>query len=354
MVTIEDVSQRAGVSRATVSRVISNNGYASERAKAVVLKAVNELEYVPNVMARALKTRRSATLALLIPEIINSFYTTLARGAEDVANENGFHLILGNTDEKPEKEKAYVELMVASQVDGVLIASTGRSARPLKLLVERRVPVVLVDRVVDGFDADVVRGDNYNGAIILTKHLVDLGHREIALINGNANTSPAMDRLAGYREAMRCADIEVDPRNISFGTWFIEDAEARTQLLLDRAKSLTAIFGGNNFMAIGALRALRRRGIRVPEDIALVSFDDVEIAAEIDPFLTVMAQPAYSMGTLAMNLLLERIDGKFQGPPREVVLSPRLTTRRSCGATLAPHPLAHATTSAIEALEMEK
>ena len=334
MVTIDDVSRKAGVSPATVSRVISNRGYVSAKARVKVFNAIEELGFVPNAMARGLKTQRSGSVALLVPEIINSFYTTLARGAEDVANANGLHLIIGNTDEKPEKEKVYVELMVASRVEGVIVASAGRSAKPLRLLVEREVPTVLVDRVVDGFNADIVRGDSYNGAIVLTNHLIELGHTEIALINGHPETSAAVDREAGYREALRRAGIKVDERRLSSGTWFIEDAEARVDRLLRQRVPVTAIFGANNFMAIGALRALRRNGLRVPEDVALVSFDDVEVAAEIDPFLTVMAQPAYSIGTLGMGLLLERITRKYLGPPREVVLTPRLTVRRSCGAFL--------------------
>lgn len=336
MVTIDDVSRRAGVSPATVSRVISNRGYVSAKARAKVFKAIDELGYVPNAMARGLKTQRSGSVALLVPEIVNSFYTTLARGAEDVANANGLHLIIGNTDEKPEKEKIYAELMVASRVEGVIVASAGRSAKPLRLLLERQVPTVLVDRVVDGFNADVVRGDSYNGAIVLANHLIDLGHTAIALINGNLETSAASEREAGYREALRRAGIEVDERRLSSGAWFIEDAEQRVDRLLQQQVPVTAIFGANNFMAIGALRALRRHGLRVPQDVALVSFDDVELAAEIDPFLTVMAQPAYSMGTLAMTFLLERINRKYQGAPREVVLTPRLTVRRSSGAPTRP------------------
>lgn len=334
MTNIDDVSRRAGVSPATVSRVISSRGYVSAESRAKVLKAVEELGYVPNAMARGLKTQKSGSVALLVPEIINSFYTTLARGVEDVANANGLHLIIGNTDEKPEKERIYAELMVASRVEGVIVASAGRSAKPLRLLVEREVPTVLVDRVVDGFNADIVRGDSYNGAIVLTNHLISLGHTDIALINGDPETSAAVDREAGYREALRRAGIKVDDRRVSNGTWFIDDAEARVDRLLRQKVPVSAIFGANNFMAIGALRALRRHGLGVPKDVALVSFDDVEVAAEIDPFLTVMAQPVYSMGTLAMGLLLERMGQKYLGPSREVVLTPRLVVRRSCGAPI--------------------
>ncbi|MEA2528516.1 MAG: LacI family transcriptional regulator [Thermomicrobiales bacterium] len=332
MSTISEVARRAGVSSATVSRVVSNRGYVSAETRAKVLKAVEELDFVPNAMARGLKTKQSRLIALLVPEIVNSFYTTIARGVEDVANEHGFQVILGNTDESTVKEKTYVELMVANHIDGIILAPAGRSGRHLKALQAREVPAIVVDRSVEGFKADFVRGDSVNGALQLTQHLLGLNHRQIVFINGHPETSSARDREVGFRAALTNAGIAVDERWISHGTWFIDDAEARTDRVLTEAPGFTAIFAANNFMAIGALRALRRHGRRVPEDMALVCFDDVEVAAEIDPFLTVMAQPAYTMGTLAAQLLLERINGRFTGPAREVVLTPRLLVRRSCGA----------------------
>jgi LacI family transcriptional regulator len=157
----------------------------------------------------------------------------------------------------------------------------------------------------------------------------------IALVNGNPATSVAREREAGFRAACAEAGVPVDEGLISSGTWFVEDAAARTGAVLDLPDGPTAILATNNFMAIGALRTLRERGLRVPDDVALVSFDDVPEAAEIDPFLTALAQPAYTMGTIAMQLLLERISGTFRGEPREVILAPKLLVRRSCGASAA-------------------
>jgi LacI family transcriptional regulator len=329
---IHDVAKRAGVSPATVSRVLSNHGRVNVQTRTRVLQAVEDLHYIPNALARGLKTRRSGMIALIIPEIINSFYTTLARGVEDVTNEHGLHVVLGNTDEKLSKERAYIDLMLAHYVDGVIVAPASSSARHLRPLATRSIPVVLIDRTVMGYETDIVRGENFESAILLTRHLLELGHRQIAFINGDAATSSARDREQGFRMALTQAGTPVAEELISRGSWFIEDGERRTTELLDKSPGFSAIFAANNFMAIGALRALRGAGIRVPEQIAIVCFDDVEAAAEIEPFLTVMAQPAYSMGTLAAKLLVERIEEKFTGPAREVVLSPRLLVRRSCGA----------------------
>lgn len=335
MATIQDVARRAGVSTATVSRAVSGRGYVSPASREQVLAAADALRYMPNGMARGLKTQRSGLIALLVPEIVNSFYTTISRGVEDVAKTGGLQVILGNTDESIAKERAYVELMISTRVEGVIIAPAGRTAAPLRSLLESSVPTVLVDRAVAGFPADVVRSDSMAGAWSLTRHLLALGHRRISLINGHRDTSVARDRETGFRMAMAEAQVEIDERMISSGTWFIDDAEARTGAILDDVNPPTAILAANNFMAIGALRALRERGSRVPEDVALACLDDIPDAAEVDPFLTALSQPAYTMGTLAMQLLLERISGRFCGGPREIVLSSQLLVRRSCGAELA-------------------
>jgi LacI family transcriptional regulator len=333
--TIQDVARLAGVSTATASRAISGYGYVSPASRDQVLAAADELGYVPNRLARGLKTRHSGLVALLVPEIVNSFYTTIARGVEDVANANGLQVIVGNTDENVAKERAYAELMVSTHVDGVVIAPASGTARTLEPLQTAKAPAVLVDRAVQGFAADLVRGDSVGGAQILANHLLGLGHTRIALINGNPSTSVAREREEGFRLACAAAGFPVGDRLVSGGTWFAEDAAARTSAILAQPDPPTAILATNNFMAIGAFRALRERGLRVPDDVAVVSFDDIPDAAEIDPFLTALAQPAYSMGTIAMQLLLERIGGSFRGEPREVTLSPKLIVRRSCGAELA-------------------
>ncbi len=327
-----DVGRLAGVSTATVSRVLSNRGYVSAATRAAVLSAAEELGYVPNAVARSLKTQRSGFIAFIVPEIVNDFYTTLSRGVEDVANANGFHIMLGNTDEKASKEKSYIELMVANAVEGMIIAPSSNSSRSYRLLAERRIPTVLVDRVVKGFAADTVRSDDLKGAELLTNHLLGLGHRRIALINGHPETSVAVDRDLGYRMTLERAGIAYDPALVSWGPWFTDDAERRVTRMLADGLGATAVIGGNIFMTIGTIRALRAKGIVVPRDMALVSFNDLDLAAEIDPFLTVLSQPIYSMGRIAMGLLIDRIRDKAAEPAREVVLSPSLVVRRSCGS----------------------
>ena len=332
----KDVGRLAGVSTATVSRVLSKRGYVSATTRAAVLSASEELGYVPNAVARSLKTQRSGFIAFIVPEIINDFYTTLSRGVEDVANASGFHIMLGNTDEKTSKEKSYIELMVANAVEGLIIAPSSTSSKSYRLLAERNIPTVLVDRIVKGFSSDTVRSDDRKGAELLTNHLLGLGHRRIALINGHPETSVAIDRDAGYRATLAKAGIDYDPALVSWGPWFTDDADRRVGAMLSGGVAFTAVIGANIFMTVGAIRALRRQNLRIPDDVALVSFNDLDLAAEIDPFLTVLSQPIYTMGRIAMGLLIDRIQQKGGGPVRDVVLSPSLVVRRSCGTPPAP------------------
>jgi LacI family transcriptional regulator len=229
--------------------------------------------------------------------------------------------------------------MISSQVEGVIVAPAGNSAETLTPLITKAIPTVLIDRTVAGVATDIVRGDGVADAATLTRHLLDLGHLRTALINGHLDTSVARDREQGFRRAHAEAGLGVEERLISAGTWFIDDAHSRVGEILDERERPDAIVATNNFMAIGAFRALHERGLRVPNDIAVACFDDIVDAAEIDPFLTAMAQPAYTMGTLAMRLLQERIAGTYQGKPREIVLESQLLARRSGGEQLVASPI---------------
>lgn len=333
MTTAEDVGRKAGVSVATVSRVFSQKGYVSRQTREAVLSAAEELGYFPNAIARGLKTQRSGFIAFIMPEVLDPyFFATLARGVEEVAAEHGFNLLIGNTNENPSREQSLVELMVANAVEGVIITPAGGSARSFKSLASRKIPTVFVDRTVPGFSADSVCSDDRKGAALLVEHLAQLGHKRIALINGHMNTSVARDRAAGFREAMERLGLDYQDQLVSSGLWTIESAESRMTSLLGSRENFTAVVGANLYMSIGVLRSLRQLGRSVPGDLSLVSFNDLELAAEIDPFLTVLSHPIQTMGRVAMNLLTERINGRYQGTPRALLLSPQLIVRQSTGA----------------------
>jgi LacI family transcriptional regulator len=334
MTNIRDVAKLAGVAPITVSRVVNSADGVRDDTRQRVQQAISQLHYVPNTLARSLRSRQSHTIALIVSDITNPFWTTVARGVEDIAAENNFQTILCNTDESPIKEANYLNLLVERRVDGVIIAPTTRDKRQLAVLKQLQVPCVLIDRRVDGFKADLVYGDSRCGARLLLDHLISLGHCRIALINGPSSISSAQDRADGYRDALAAHGIAVDANLIFQGDFKQESGCRLTRQVLTLDPRPTAIFAANNFIALGVLQALQEEELRVPEDMALVCIDDLPFFSAIDPFLTVVAQPAYEMGAAAAGLLVERLTTQRAGKAREVVLAPQLIIRRSCGQGL--------------------
>ncbi|RIX50018.1 LacI family transcriptional regulator [Paenibacillus nanensis] len=332
MVTIYDIANKANVSAMTVSRVINNTGRVSDKTRAKVKKVMQELNYVPNQMARSLVLQQSKTLFLLITDITNPFYTTLSRGAEDAARKHGYNLLFGNSDENLSKESEYINTILSTRVDGVLLAPAGDpSAAHLERLLERNVPFVLIDREVPGIQSDIVQGDSKEASKKLMEHLLSYGHRNIALVNGSSSISSARDRLQGYNEMLKLHDLSANERYIfetSFGPF--KDQSGLMAWLDQLHPFPTAFLAGNNVLAMELLHALRSRGLQVPEDVSVVCFDDFGMYSDLDPFITVAAQQAYQFGYLGMQLLIERItDREEAGPQKKIILPAEIIVRRS-------------------------
>ncbi len=334
MATIRDVAKRAGVAPITVSRVINHSGYVNEQTRARVEAAIADLGYLPNVLARSLRSRRTNTLGLILTDISNPFWTTVARGVEDAASDAGFNVILCNTDESVVEQDKYLHVLVQKQVDGVLLVPARSAVEPVKFVQSQNTPVVVLDRRIPNSQTDAVRCDSEDGAYQLTRLLLSLGHRRIAMLSGPRGVSTAEDRVAGYRRALLEAGVEVDTALVYYGEFSLESGYAMTGQMLARTPRPSALFAGNNFIAIGALRALRDAGLRVPEDIALVGFDDLPADLVVDPFLTVAAQPAYEMGRQATELLLARLSEEAPAVYQEIVLPTTIVVRRSSGQAL--------------------
>ncbi|PRA07952.1 MULTISPECIES: LacI family DNA-binding transcriptional regulator [unclassified Paenibacillus] len=333
MITIYDIAKKANVSAMTVSKVINHTGRISSATRERVQQVIDELGYIPNSNARSLVLQRTQMLSLLITDITNPFYTTLARGAEDAAHLRGYRLLFGNSDEDYHKEKDYVDAILSTRVDGVLFAPAGdRSLTHLKQLQERHIPFVFLDRTVPGITSDVIAGDSREGAIELIRYLVQLGHRRIALVNGSSEVSTARLREEGYVAGLREVGVDIDPELVlRTGYRDFSDEEGLDQLLSQPEKP-TAIFAANNMLAIGVIRLLRKRGLRVPEDISVVCFDDLDLASAFDPFLTVAAQPAYDFGFQGVQMLIDRIEGKAPSEAQTVILPSELRIRASATA----------------------
>jgi LacI family transcriptional regulator len=334
-VTIRDVARRAGVSSMTVSRVINDSALVSAVTRRRVEDAIDELGYVPSRLARGLSAKRTGTLALIVPDVANPFFTLIVRGAEDVARRAGYRVILCDTRADLTVEREVIEEMLAHRVEGILIAPVSdRSREHLRRLTAFNVPFVLVDRTVPGIEADAVLGDSAEGAQRLVEHLLSLGHRRIGMIVESDDVSTARDRRIGYEAALRAAELPGDPELVARASVDPGGGYAGMRRLLALDEPPTAVFTVNNLVAVGAIEAVRSAGMEVPDDVALVCFDDIEYASRLYPFLTVMEQPAETFGTLGTQLLLERIENRAPERPRVVVLPAQFVVRQSCGAAV--------------------
>ncbi|MBC7320565.1 LacI family DNA-binding transcriptional regulator [bacterium] len=336
MATIKDVAERAGVSVMTVSRVINNSRYVSQETREKVERAMKELGYVPNALAHGLITKRTHVLGLIVSDITNPFFTTIARGVEDTAIKNGFNIILCNTDEDVEKEEKYIDLLLRKRVEGIILSPADCNKRDgIERIIMRNVPLVLIDRCIDGLNLDCVYSDSISGAYELTKYLVSLGHKRIGIIVGPRRISTARDRIEGYKKALQEAGIPIDEALIRWGEKYSrEDGYKNTKELLATNSPPTAIFGGNRLITVGILKAIRELGLKIPDDISVVSFDEVEDMSVTNPFLTVVSQDSYKMGVIAVECLLKRIKEKDKSfnAPQNIVLQPELVIRESCRA----------------------
>lgn len=329
MSTIKDVARLAGVSPMTVSRVINGSGYASQEARSRVERAVAEIGFVPNALARQLRSKRTRTLALVISDITNPFFTTIARGVEDIAAANDFAVMFCNTDESDAEEMAYLQMLIERHIDGVLLVPASDSGKSLRLLRAHRVPVVVLDRRVSSPRVDQVRSDSEAGAYQLVRHLIELGHRRIAMLTGHRTISTSVDRAAGHRRALAEVGIEHDDRLVLYEGFGVEAGYRMACQILDLHPRPTALFAANNFIAFGAIRALREQGVPIPEAMSLVAFDDLPSDWLIDPFLTVVDQRAYEMGERGAELILERVAGGGRPARQSIILPVDFIVRRS-------------------------
>ena len=330
MPTVHDVAKLAGVSPITVSRVIYNSGYISTVTRGRVEAAIKDMGYVPNTLARGLRSKRTHTLALMVTDITNPFFTLMARGVEDVAGDANYTVIYCNTDESETKEEKYANILAQRQVDGVLLVPASGNAKIVKFLETNGIVVVVVDRRVSGVKTDFVRSDSESGANRLIKLLIGLGHKRIAVITGPKKVSTAVDRVKGYKQALNEAGLH-ENELVYYGAFNQQSGYELAKQAMTQSPKPTAIFGANNFIMIGVIKALRELQLNVPEDVSVVGFDDLPDSMLVTPFFTAAAQPAYEMGRLAAELLLKRISGDLPEEFQEIILPVEIIERKSSG-----------------------
>jgi LacI family transcriptional regulator len=338
MITIRDVAEHARVSVTTVSHVINGTRFVSEEAKARVQAAIAALNYVPSAVARSLKSSRTHTVGMMIPNNSNPYFAEIIRGIEDACFAAGFNVILCNSDDDPHKQAAYVRVLSEKQVDGLIVLSSGGDPELLDTLRTANMPLVVVDREIDDLAADLVEVNHEAGGFLATQHLLQLGHRRIACIAGPQMLSSARQRVQGYRRALHEAGLAVDDRLLRRGDFTSAGGHAAMVSLLDRAapgERPSAVFASNDLMAIGAICAAAAAGLHIPKDLSVIGFDDIALAAYSNPPLSSIVQPKHQTGELAAQLLLQRIADPARPLQREI-LQPTLCLRQStarCGET---------------------
>jgi len=338
-VTMRDVSAMAGVSISTVSHVINSTRAVPEATRERVLEAIRATGFMPNSIARSLKRAETRTLGLAIGDISNPYFTEVVHALEAAAAAAGYTLILTDIGEDPDRERAALHALIGRRVDGLILSpSAAGGAQAIEHAQRNKVPVIQIDRVANRA-CDFVVARNRPDMRRLVRHLAELGHRRIGMLTGLPGLSSSKERISGYQRGLRDAGIEPDPALMVPAGSSLEPARIATHALIQRAKPPTALVASNNLMALGAMRALVERGLEVPNDVALVAFDDFEWADLFHPRLTTIAQPCRLIGESAVKLMLDRI-ARPDAPPRHLRLPTTLHHRESCGCPADAGPIA--------------
>lgn len=328
-ITSKDVAELAGVHPSTVSRVIHEDPRISDKTRGKVISAIKKLGYTPNAIARGLKTRRTNTLGMLIPDITNPFFAEIARGVEDAASKNNFNVILCNTDDKLQKERIYLEILRTKRVDGLILGTAHLQDKSVLELEKRHFPFVLISRNTENLDKKCIAIDDIAGGIMATQYLIKLGHQRIAHITGPLKTRSALDRLKGYKIALAEAGIVFREELIEEGDFRIKGGYLAMKKLLKLNPPPSAIFAANDLLALGAMQVIQKEGFNIPDDFSIVGFNDINLASLVYPPLTTIRQPMLEMGNLAVKILINIINNQKELQER-IILSPKLVIRKSC------------------------
>jgi LacI family transcriptional regulator len=335
-VTLRDIAREAGVSVTTVSHALNDTRSVSPQARERVAAVARRLNYRPNSIARSLRSGTTRAIGLMIPDSSNPFFAEIARAIEDIGFETGRSVILCNTDGNIKKEQAYVDVLIGIKVDGVIyIASGGNEKEPLDELINAGVPLVVADRELTGPAVDIIMVDNERGAYAATDYLGNLGHRRIACIAGPGTIAPSQARVRGYQQALAHHHLKYRKELVEEADFRFTGGEAAMERLMRVQPRPTAVFACNDMMAIGALRAIRRAGLKVPSDLSVVGFDGIPLAATVDPPLTTITQPTAELARVAMKCLVGRIERQSESrtaPAARHILTGQLTVRESARA----------------------
>lgn len=329
-VTIKDVAKLAGVSVGTASKVINDQGNVNKELRDKVLKAVTDLNYRANAIARSLRSSSTFTLAVLLADITNPFQMMLARGIEEISYGRGYHLLISSTKENPDIERENLKMLYEKRVDGIILCTTGKANHELDSLLRQKVPIVLVDRPVMSLSVDIVADDNLLGMDLLVEHLYQLGHRRIGVVNGDQNTIHGKLRYQGVLNAFEKYRLGFAPELHVEGSFSYENGYHAVKYFFALDEPPTAILSANNNMTAGILRACRDLNIHIPKDVSVVGYGDLEYTWNlITPSVTVVTQSPLTVGRSAAELVLKRLTAIDEVPRTHLFITPELVVRES-------------------------
>lgn len=334
---MKQVAEKARVSTTTVSHVINNTRVVSADTRERVLSVIDELRYIPSAVARSLKNDKTHTLGMMIPNNSNPYFAEIIQGIEDESFKLGYNIILCNSYDDPKKQAAYTRVLMEKRIDGLIIVASGSDDELNQLLSDEAIPKVLVDREVPGLAADFIESDHEQGGYLATKHLLELGHTDIACVAGPKTLLPSGDRVHGYLRALQEANVPFQDEFLAHSDFTSQGGFTAFQQLLALKKRPSAIFVSNDLMAIGGLCAAQQAGVQIPTELSVVGYDDIALASFSTPRLTTIAQPKYEIGVLTAQVMVARIKNA-ELPLRREMLQTQLVIRQSTAALGRSNP----------------
>lgn len=329
---LKDVAKSLNMSISTISRVVNNKNYVNPKTREKILNALKELNYTPNQAARSLKNKKTNTIGILIPDISEDFFAYVIKGIDKIFSQNGYSIILCDTGENPEKEKQYLNLLLEKQIDGIILATVCKEKDVLNEFFSLNMPIIFIDNLPNiRNNCDTVIIDNIKASYMAVNHLIELGHKNIGIITGKIDETTGYERMLGYKKALEEHCLGIHDELIRIGDFKENSGYQNMISLLDVNKDITAVYVASSKMTYGAIKAIKERKLRIPEDIALVGFDVHDISGLISPSITTITQPEEEIGKVAGELMIKRLQDGEERFHQKIVLDPGLLIRESCG-----------------------